>query len=62
MEECVWQQTFQTVEEARQRIRGWVQWYNHGRPHSALGYRVRSNTVPNNQPRWLDFRGALHPN
>lgn len=38
-EECVWQHTFQTFEEARRIIRDWVQWYNQGRPHSALGYR-----------------------
>ena len=38
-EECVWQQTFQTFEEARRIIRNWVRWYNHGRPHSALSYR-----------------------
>ena len=38
-EECVWQHTFQTFEEARRSIRDWVQWYNHGRPHSALGYQ-----------------------
>lgn len=38
-EECVWQQTFQTFEEARRIIRAWLQWYNHDRPHQALGYR-----------------------
>ncbi len=38
-EECVWQHTFQTFEEARRIIRDWVQWYNHERPHQALGYR-----------------------
>ncbi len=38
-EECVWQHTFQTFEEARGIIRDWLQWYNQGRPHSALGYR-----------------------
>jgi putative transposase len=38
-EECVWQHTFRTFEEARQMIRDWLQWYNYGRPHSALGYR-----------------------
>jgi putative transposase len=38
-EECVWQHQFQTFEEARRIIRDWVHWYNHGRPHSALGYR-----------------------
>ncbi|MBP6263359.1 MAG: integrase core domain-containing protein [Nitrospira sp.] len=25
--------------EARRIIRNWVQWYNHERPHQALGYR-----------------------
>lgn len=38
-EECVWPHTFQTFEEARRIIRDWVQWYNHERPHQALGYR-----------------------
>ena len=38
-EECVWQHTFQTFEEARRIIRDWVHWYNERRPHSALGYR-----------------------
>ena len=38
-EECVWQHTFQTFEEARRIIRDWVPWYNHERPHQALGYR-----------------------
>ena len=38
-EECVWQHTFQTFEEARRIIRHWMQWYNHDRPHQALRYR-----------------------
>lgn len=38
-EECVWQHTFQTFEEAQRIIRDWVQWYNEERPHQALGYR-----------------------
>ena len=38
-EECVWQHTFQTFEEARRIILDWVHWYNESRPHSALGYR-----------------------
>lgn len=38
-EECVWQCTFQTFDEARRVIRDWMQWYNHDRPHQALGYR-----------------------
>ena len=38
-EECVWQHTFQTFEEARRVIRNWMRWYNEARPHQALGYR-----------------------
>ncbi|MDH4343175.1 MAG: IS3 family transposase, partial [Nitrospira sp.] len=38
-DECVWQHTFQTFEEARRIIRDWVHWYNEDRPHRALGYR-----------------------
>jgi len=37
-EECVWQHQFQTFEDARQRIRTWLAWYNEGRPHQALHY------------------------
>ncbi|MDE3050351.1 MAG: transposase [Nitrospirota bacterium] len=38
-EECVWQHAFQIFEDARRIIRYWVHWYNHRRPHSALGYQ-----------------------
>ena len=38
-EECVWQHTFQTFEEARRIIREGVQWYNQERPPQALGYQ-----------------------
>jgi putative transposase len=38
-EECVWQHTFQTFEEARRIIRDGMQWYNQERLHQALGYR-----------------------
>lgn len=38
-EECVWQQMFQTFEEARRIIRDWVHRNNHRRPHCALGYQ-----------------------
>lgn len=33
------QHVFQTFEDARRVIRDWMQWYNHERPHQALGYR-----------------------
>ena len=38
-EECVWQHTLQTFDEARRVIRDWMQWYNQERPHQALAYQ-----------------------
>lgn len=38
-EECVWQHNFGSFAEARAAITEWIQWYNTGRPHEALGYR-----------------------
>lgn len=38
-EECVWQHQFQNFAHARQVLRAWLDWYNTGRPHQALGYR-----------------------
>jgi putative transposase len=38
-EECVWQHRFAGFDEARQEIVRWINWYNTGRPHQALGYR-----------------------
>lgn len=38
-EECVWQHQFQSFMQARVVIGQWIQWYNEGRPHQALGYR-----------------------
>ncbi len=58
-EECVWQHTFQTFEEARCIIRNWMHWYNQGRPHSALGYRSPVQFRAQQSTQGLDFRGAL---
>jgi putative transposase len=38
-EECVWQQCFHNFAEAKAAIRQWIEWYNVGRPHQALGYK-----------------------
>ena len=38
-EECVWQQNFESFGEARTAIARWIDLYNRGRPHQALGYR-----------------------
>jgi hypothetical protein len=38
-EEFAWQHTFDSLDEARSAMRSWIEWYNVGRPHSALGYR-----------------------
>jgi putative transposase len=37
-EECVWQYNFASFDEARSKIRQWIDWYNQERPHQALGY------------------------
>jgi putative transposase len=37
-EECVWQNRFESFNEARTAISQWIRWYNTGRPHQALGY------------------------
>jgi len=36
--ECVWQQRFDTCEQANAAITEWVKHYNETRPHSRLGY------------------------
>jgi len=38
-EECVWQQSFHSFSQAKTAIRGWIEWYNTGRPHQSLGYK-----------------------
>ena len=38
-EECVWLQRFRNFGQARREIARWIQWYNEGRPHQALGYK-----------------------
>ena len=37
-EECVWQNQFQTFEQAKQAVDAWVEHYNQTRPHQALDY------------------------
>ena len=38
-EECAWQHNFSSFAEARYHLTRWIDWYNTGRPHQALGYR-----------------------
>ena len=38
-DECLNREWFRDLREARAVIEGWRQFYNHRRPHSALGYR-----------------------
>ena len=38
-EECVWQTNFPSFEAARREVGRWIDWYNTGRPHQALGYK-----------------------
>jgi putative transposase len=37
-EECVWQLSFRTFNEARHAISTWIRWGNEECPHQALGY------------------------
>lgn len=37
-EECVWLNRFGSIDEARQAIARWIDWYNTDRPHQALDY------------------------
>jgi len=37
-EECAWQKAFTDFDDAYKRIADWMDHYNTGRPHSALGY------------------------
>ncbi len=38
-EECTWQHSFASFQEAKSAIAKWIRWYNNERPHQALGYR-----------------------
>jgi putative transposase len=38
-EECAWQHNFPSFEAARREVGQWIDWYNNGRPHQALGYK-----------------------
>lgn len=38
-EECIWQQRFEDMGEARRAIVAWVTWYNAEHPHQAMNYR-----------------------
>ena len=39
-EECVWQHSFESIDDARASIARWIEWYNTDRPHQALGYKT----------------------
>ena len=41
-DECLNREWFRDLREARTVIESWRQFYNHRRPHSALGYRTPS--------------------
>jgi len=48
-DECLNREWFLTIREARVVIEQWRQFYNHQRPHSALGYKTPANI---GQQRW----------
>jgi len=49
-DECLNREWFRDLNEARMLIERWRHFYNHQRPHSALGYRTPNQT----RQRWLD--------
>lgn len=52
-DECLSREWFRTMREARVLIERWRLFYNHDRPHSALGYRTPAAA----RKQWLD--GAM---
>jgi len=39
-EQCIWLTRFESLDEARSVIGRWIDWYNHQRPHQALGMKT----------------------
>ena len=39
-EQCIWLTRFESLDEAKSAIGRWVDWYNHQRPHQALGMKT----------------------
>ena len=39
-EECVWLNRYNSMDEALESIRRWVDWYNTDRPHQSLNYKT----------------------
>jgi putative transposase len=39
-EQCIHRQRFETEQHASRAIAGWIQFYNHRRPHQALQMRT----------------------
>jgi transposase InsO family protein len=48
-DECLNREWFRDLREARTGIESWRQFYNHLRPHSALGYRPPAQVRENHQ-------------
>jgi putative transposase len=59
-EEVFWQHRIHDPDEAFARFAAWIEWYDEGRPHSALGYlsslRVSGGNKQHSGPA---FRGTL---
>jgi putative transposase len=48
-DECLNREWFQDLREARTLIEAWREFYNHRRPHSALGYRTPAQVAANSR-------------
>src|SRR6516164_4639028 len=50
-EECLNEQVFVTLDDARHKLEHWRRRYNCVRPHSSLGYLAPAEFAARNQPR-----------
>lgn len=43
-EQYIWLTRFESLDEAQSAIGRWIDWYNHKRPHEALGMNTPAET------------------
>ena len=51
--EFVWNETFHTLEELKIKLWDYVNWYNHHRIHSSLGYQTPVQYRENNLKKFV---------
>jgi putative transposase len=56
-EEVFWQHRIHDPDEAFARFAAWIEWYDQGRPHSALGYLSSSEFRGEKAAQWSSIQG-----